>query len=249
MARTVADLPTGLLGADIPDYRDHFKSVGGKPRPIDLTDHYQITIDHQGDNSCTGRAAKKFMEILWQKMGRSLIDFSALGLYYEARPFKNRDSGAQLREAALATIRAGAVPEYVWRGHESPVHLPDDYRDWDNDRRFRINTVERVQDAEVLKRVLSVERLPALSGIALQRYSTDAMLDSGWAPNYNPSDPVTGHHAELIVGWDLISGQEWVKFAGSWGVNVGLDGFYWRPMNYVTSGAVMDMWTAGEEMF
>lgn len=245
----------GLLGSDIPDHRDRLKKVRmgflAQPKPIDLCDHFDIAIDHQRDNSCTGRSARKLAEVCFQKTmpEERGMRFSALGYYYEARPRLGVDQGAQLRSVALALKNKGGVPESAWGPNADPTRIPDDYEHWDPNRTYKLPSVERVVNAQTLMRVLSIEKVPVITGIAIQDRATKQLVDSGWSLDYDPSDPVAGYHAETAVGWDVVRGRTWIKWAGSWGVHVGISGFYWRPLDYVSEGAVVDMWTVGRDFF
>lgn len=251
MARTVDTLRFGLVGPDLPDPHDRLKRApDGEVRPVRLWDEYDIPVDFQQDNSCTGRAARKLSELCWQKNpANPPMRFSALYAYAAARPVLSQDNGAGLRDVALATVRNGMIPEEAWPGDRDPTVFPEDAQVWSEDRRYRLPSVERVLTWEDAKRVLSVERVGILTGIALQRNATDLMCESGFAPACDPADRVIGHHAEFLAAWDVIRGKEYGGWIGSWGTGVGRRGIYWRPAEYFAKGPVRDMWTVGKEFF
>lgn len=242
----------GLIGADVLDNRDYLKRVkmgfSGKPKPIDLSERFKIEIDHQRDNSCTGRSARKLAEVCFQKTTLDhTMRFSALGYYYEARSDVRRDQGAQLRALAMAMVDKGGVPEAAWRPNMDPTIVPEDYQNWNHRRTYKLPSMERVLDAKTLMKTLSVEKVPVITGIAIQDRATQKMLDTGWCPPYDPDDPVIGYHAEVAVAWDIVRGKTWIKWAGSWGTHVGMAGFYWRPLEYIQDRVVVDMWTVGSD--
>jgi len=243
----------GLTGPDLHDDRDRYKSPEprGGIEPVDLSDDLEIRPTDQGDtNSCVGHAAAKLSAACMSKTGIGKgIRFSALDLYAAARSDLDTDRGTSLRSGAMACVRHGAAPGSIWPSDTDPRFPPETRRSYPQDRRYYLPEVERLADAEKLLRVLSLERVPVLTGIALQDAATDEMLRTGFAPRYDPDDSVIGHHAEIAVGWDRFEGREWIKWCGSWGRDAGEGGYYWRPLEYVENGTVMDMWTVGKKFF
>lgn len=247
------NLVFGLVGPDLPNPKDHIKlPPKGKVAPIDLTGVLNILPSDQLQfNSCSGHATAKLLEACVAKQSTSPFfpRLSANFLYLHARPNPDVDQGAGLRNVALAAVKAGSIPQNEWKDHENPILLPKGVSKYPDDRRYRLPSVERVNSLDDLLSVLSLERVPVITGIAIQKKATDILYKSGYAPAFDPSDPVLGYHAELAVGWEWRGGEVWIKWVGSWGLRAGKAGYYWRPASYFHQKAVVDMWTVGKEFF
>lgn len=255
----VEQLPLGLTGPDIGDLRDRWKPLmtAAPYEPVDLAADYGLQPSNQGErNSCTGHAVAKMQALTWARQwdasGRSsprIVAFSEHWAYYHARADKHRDAGAGLRPAALGAVRQGGVHASDWPLSTGPLDPPENLLSGEPEA-YYLPEVQRVEvDPFEVAAVLSREKLPVLSGIALQREATDRMMRTGWAPAYDPDDPVIGYHAEIIVGWRVIDGDRWFRFCGSWGYGAGEGGFYWRPESYFGDGAVQTLWAPGLGMF
>ena len=240
----------GLIGPDPSDARDRIKQpVDGRLLPVDLCDAFSVGIRNQGrTNACGGFSGASGAEMLVEKALGVRTRLSALDLYYSARRQKNADTGVFMRDLMAALKSQGVAIERYWRDHQDPINPPRDPMGYDVSR-FKVKSYERVQGVETMQRTLSMERLPVWVGVLMfERVMADAVR-TGFFETPKPRDKEAGGHAMLAVGWNCIRGRVWFKLINSWGQDVGQNGIFWMPAEYLIEGICRDAWSVGKDYF
>jgi len=238
----------GLSGPDPYDARDRLKSVrGGNLKPINLTQHFPITIRDQGrTNRCGGFAGVVGLEILSRRLTGEYTQWSANELYWFARPANIRareDSGVYMRDLMKA-MTVGVIPLAMWKDHQSPLTRPTQSVTSDSRIRFKTIGYERVQGSEAVRATLSEEYLPVWIGASLYERSVDNSTRTGHLLIPQDNDTYIGGHAMVIVGWFYKRDNSvWFIVANSWGPHSGQAGFFMMPAAYIDLGYCNDMWS------
>lgn len=241
----------GLTGPDSTSSLDRIKSpMRGTIVPVDLSDELNIGSDDQGlTNRCTGFTARKFGEAIAKKIdAQSNLKFSPNYTYVKATGDYSKDQGTGMRDIAMAAVTHGFIPSSYWPDRILSTTPPGNLVGNPDLPTFKIPSVERITSVRDLISTLSVERLPVMIGSRMFQRGADKACKTGWFPESTKGDSWTGNHAELIVGWMSVGDKVWFKKVGSWGNSVGILGSFWIPEDYIHTGVVMDMWTAGKEI-
>lgn len=254
MGRNLESLFFGLNGKDPVDPRDYLKTVDvdAKVEPIDLSRIYGIEPTDQSGNSCTGHSNAKLVQLITAKATGSNLRYSANYSYLKNRKNPHHDRGALMRDAAISLVKFGVCAHEIWPDHLPPVPVPEEVNEVLPERCFKVPRMERVEhDADLMCRILSVEKLPIKCGRQLWRSGMEQALNSrnGFYPVTTQQTDFLGHHDELIVGWNLIGSLRYFKLVGSWGLDVGDRGFMWFPESYLNTAMIADMWAPGREIF
>jgi C1A family cysteine protease len=234
---------------DLPDHRDFKYAIAAPielPQSVDLSSKCSI-IENQGQiGSCTANALVgnlEFLELVTDPA--NFIDLSRLFVYYNERAVEdtiNFDSGAQLRDGVKVLASEGVCPESMWPYDPSKFAVypfEDCYQEAASHKissYFRLNTLN-----DMLKCL--TEGYPFVFGFSVYEYfESQEMAVTGILKMPLQSDQLLGGHAVMAVGFDQV--KQMILVRNSWGVNWGLNGYFWMPFEYVENRDLSDdFWT------
>lgn len=258
---------------DLPDFRDKlYKEVlrvaGGidfpvrgwfpctkkvvYPDQVDLTAgenaKFWPEVLNQGRlGSCTSNATVATLAYIQAKDGGTPLLLSRLFIYWNARLFKNEDTGLSIRAAFKTVAKYGDCKETEW---------PYDVTEFKTKPSASAYTEAEKRKGLVYARLLSLNDMlhclasgyPFVFGMSLyDEFSTlggyrgfDCSLPM---PNADKDPNYLGGHALCCVGYDLP--KKLFKCRNSWGPEWGDGGHFWLPFDYLSNPLLSaDFWTA-----
>lgn len=258
----------------IPDTRDPRDYHLRMPQFKDILPRteYQSSVDlrpldtpvfDQGDlGSCTANAACGLLQFIMKQAAGKYTPLSRLYLYKMTRMHMNTqgDTGASLRDTAMAVTMNGVCPELYWNydpgrfdelpkwmGSEAFIHdLADNYEGThyvrlDPDGCDKQTALRDIKDCVRSK-------FPVMFGtLVYQQIMNVNMQGDIWYPSQGER-PVGGH-ALLIMGYDderdCIGTPSKGAFLirNSWSPAWGNQGYGWLPYAYLLEDQAQDFWT------
>lgn len=244
---------------DIADIRDFSytpeKSViAALPPKVDLTPSFQV-YDQGRIGSCTANAlaAAIQFERIHDKQSPEFIP-SRLFIYYNERKIEghvNYDSGAMIRDGIKVLHKLGVCPEKEWpygdtpadqKTEEFPPGAPASKKPSDQcykeARNYKITEYSRVaQDIDHLKACLAAGS-PFVFGFSVYNSWVGNNSLPVKIPLPTKNDTLEGGHAVLCVGYD--DEIRHFRIRNSWGNNVGENGYFWMPYEYIRNRQLAD---------
>jgi C1A family cysteine protease len=226
-----------------------------KPPLVPLAQHVDLRVSDsmpdvldQGQlGSCVANALSNSMRYCIRSGKGKDMQPSRLYMYYFTRFLQHtvgEDSGASSKRMVEAVAKYGACDELVWPyviadyqlepsvllQSEGELHAPS----------FKYSGVK--QDETILKTTLSL-RHPIICGILVySSFESDAAITTGDIPTPNRAEEeLYGGHCILLIGYD-DSLRRFI-FQNSWGVDVGKEGYFTIPYDYILNPQLAsDMW-------
>jgi C1A family cysteine protease len=242
--------------ADRPDHRDKvymsMLKVAHLPPSVDLRSGCG-PIDDQGEiGSCTANSATSAMEFLALKMGKPLIMYSRLFLYYAERVVvelgdPKDDSGAQIRDTMTSLAMFGVCAETTWPYDVSQFSTKPPQPAWDEAFNHKILTYTRCNGLIGIKQCLA-EGFTVVGGFSVpENMQSDTAAQTGVVNYPSASEQIIGGHAVHFVGYDDSKRQ--ICFQNSWGDGWGDKGFGYLDYQFFENGLASDFWTIRLEQF
>lgn len=197
---------------------------------VDLSPWVRIR-DSGPEGSVAGLAVVTAMEASLARQGRP-VTLSARYLYEKAKTvdrFGQSGDGTDMSAAVYVAEAFGAPPEDKWPYIAGARNLPTGWTWAQMDeeagkfraRIFRLSEIRQI--AEQLER-----GHPVVASLQVSEdWMSDQTAKTGVIPS-GTSASLAGGHAVVIVGFDSASGN--LKFANSWGVGWGVNGFGEMPL-------------------
>lgn len=240
---------------DRPDHRDYrygwARSWFGSfvaPSLVDLTKLSPMprVEDQSVIGSCVGNAATSAYEFVAIADGIKVEEMSRLFAYYACRVWienvpPEADSGCEIRDMMKALARFGVCSEQAWPYLTGRFNVEPSAQAQDEARHHRITSYWRLPSLRAIRLCL-YQGFPCVGGFAVpESVETSAVTDSGVIPYPEKGEQIVGGHAVMFVGYDDENAL--LKFANSWGLDWGQQGYGWLPYRYVSRGLASDFWT------
>jgi C1A family cysteine protease len=204
-------------------------------------------IRDQGDlSSCTSFSIGTMLNFIRMKQ-REKPEFvpSALFIYYNERLYENsvnEDGGAYIRTGIKVVNKIGFAPDNLWPydvkawKKKPPKAAYDAATQYKSVSYYRLNG----QDISELKTCLA-SGYPFVFGFSVFN-SIETADKTGVIPMPGKDDEQDGGHAICCCGYD--DAKKLFLLHNSWGVDVGDQGYYYLPYEYMTNpGMSDDFWT------
>ena len=224
------------------------------PASYDMGSKYKLpAIKDQGQiGSCTGNAIATMYQTFEIVAGNGDTDYSRLFLYKNTRKILgwSGDSGATLRDTMKSLALFGIPPESFWPYNENKFDVDPTAFEYSIAQNYQALTYYRLDpfgsdpdDVINAVKINLYSNRPCVLGFTV--YSS--MGESGDVPMPGMFDSVRGGHAIELCGFDdnykIKNSTGAFKFANSWGTDVGYNGYFWLPYDYMRKGLATDIWT------
>lgn len=241
-----------------PDHRDKLLAVSGPvPSPPRTNNKPDCTpVEDQGDiGSCTANSTTSAMEYLLKKLGRPVLNFSRLFVYYYSRKVEGtpptEDSGCVIRSVMKTLAFFGAPPEKIWPYDIDKFSIGPSYAAIKAAREHLITRYYRCPSLESIKKSMALG-FTCVGGFQVpENMMTDECERSGAVKYPSPTEGFDGGHAVHFVDYDddVVIGKEKgaLIFQNSWGTSWGKSGFGVLPYRFVSDGLADDFWTIRAE--
>lgn len=231
-----------------PDERDHAFTVYGSsaPRqyPVSFTvPHTSVLYDQDGTEMCVAFSIAQVREVQEEKESGVRPHLSPLWVYGNRSPEDYQGEGMCIRQA-LQTLTHEGLP--LWDDLPGIGTYPEAaaavarVKPLLEDRCLAYRAVRymRLQSADEIKSTL-MDFGPVVVCIAVIPVFETA--GDGRVPLLPSLDgvPVSGYHAMMVVGWDVLDGIEYLVVENTWGEAWGDHGRGYIP---VSSPVIMEMW-------
>lgn len=219
--------------------------------------HCSPPYDQGQTGSCTGQSTAKVLELRRVLEGHSPLKAhpSQFFLYANARLKEGsltEDSGATIRDVAIAATEDGFCDNIVWSSDVMSNLLvkPSDaaYLAAKPEAGLKWTWIEQHGAALIPALKIAIRNGdPVLFGIKVyESFESNAVAKTGKIPVPHYWEQLLGGHAIAMIGWnDKI---QCFEFANSWGSTWGDKGYGWLPYAYVTNtrlasdfGAIQDV--------
>lgn len=186
---------------------------------------------------------------------KSLIQVSRLFEYYATRTIENtvnEDSGATIRDTIKAGAQYGIVDESVWPYDITKFTTKPPSTIWTAAATHKVTSYHSITDGD-LATIKAAIAAGFLVGYGFQVYdyfmsremSTKAFLDLP-----AKTESLQGGHAQCLVGYNdnmvnpfRSSSKGAFLVRNSWGVDWGLQGYYWVSADYIKNTSLCsDFW-------
>lgn len=234
---------------DIPDQRDYAYKVGRVPVLPTRADlrPFCPPVQDQGElGACTAHAIVAAMGVCDRKsVGRSLLDYSRLFLYYAERAMEGTvrsDAGAFIRDGIKVAVKQGVCAETLWPYDVAQFRKKPSKGCYGDAMTRKAASYQRIGSLSALRSCLA-EGFPVVFGFSVyESFESDAVARSGMLPMPEKNERMLGGHAVLAVGYD--DAAELVVVRNSWGETWGTAGYFHMPYKYITNRSLSDdFWT------
>jgi len=235
---------------DLPDSRDYkltfVEPMLTFPLLIDLRPKCPTVYDQGNLGSCVANAIGASFEFNKIKQHKKHCVPSRLFMYYNMRVLEGtifEDSGAYIRDGIKTLASDGVCPESQWKYNVSKFTKKPYKSCYTKAEKNQILQYLRVpQSLNSIKQCL-VEGYPISFGFMVyESFVSDQVAETGIVPMPEFNEYILGGHAVLIVGYD--DNKQSVIVRNSWGIEWGLDGYFYMPYQYLVSSDLSDdFWT------
>lgn len=186
----------------------------------------------QGDlNSCSAFSVANALEhVYFHKYGK-FFNSSKLFLYYNSRDNKNKDDGADVRDAILAMMTKGVTTVRYWPYIEQNYKQKPPESAYSSALSYRASKAYKVANEDVIKALSNGYPVIVSCTIYEQFHSLNA--DNFVMTLPGKKDKEAGEHAMIIVGHD--DKTQLYLINNSWGEDWGHNGTCYMPYSYMTS--------------
>jgi C1A family cysteine protease len=234
---------------DLDDYRDHmFKVVMNKVTPpkVDLRSKCPIIYDQGELGSCTANALAGAFEFGQMKQHAKFFIPSRLFIYYNERVIMKtvkEDSGASLRNGIKTLNNQGVCPETLWAYKISKFTVKPPQSAYISAMKNQVSEYLHVNASIPEIKQCLANGYPVAFGFSVYTsFLSDKVAQTGIVPMPKDTDHLEGGHAVMAVGYDNSKSALIVR--NSWGVNWGLDGYFYLPYDYIElAHLASDFWS------
>lgn len=240
----------------IPDIRDYLftppvEALRAVPEEVDLRESGLLAdvMDQGALGSCTANGAAAIFKYALNKQGEGsrMKMLSRLQVYYDERVILGTtayDSGAAIRNIFQVLARNGAAHSRLWpydisRFTERPPEQA--YQDALN---FQALEYARVTQSQGQFQGTLVSGYPIVFGCTLyESFTSGQTISTGVVRMPRVGEQIIGGHCMVIVGYKLINGALYFIVQNSWGTDVGDEGFFYIPAQYLLDPRItQDIW-------
>jgi C1A family cysteine protease len=235
---------------DAPDNRDHLYAVSpaiALPPSVDLRALCPPVYDQGQLGSCTANAIAGMLEYdqLWQ--GEAASTPSRLFIYYNERVMEGTihvDAGAAIRDGIKSVVKLGVCSEEEWPYDLSYFVVRPPKQCYDDALKFKALSYQRVRvhDLHAMKACLALSFPFVFGFLVYESFESDEVATTGVMPMPVSDEEFLGGHAVMAVGYD--DAHQSLLVRNSWGVDWGLQGYFWMPYQYLLKPKLTDdFWT------
>lgn len=232
---------------DIRDYKFHreYKQIINinLPKKINLYDLIELPILDQGNlGSCTANVTSSAILFYLKQYKMKEYQPSRLYIYYFSRLLEgtiNEDSGCDIRNVLKAISKYGACDELLHPYDISKFTIKPS-NNCIIDAKSRIKNIRYLsieQNLRVIKNCI-YRGYPIILGVNMyESFESKESLDSGniQLPDIN-NEKNLGFHCILLIGYNESNkNDKFFIFINSWGENVGFNGLFNIPYEYILS--------------
>ncbi len=168
-------------------------------------------------------------------------------IYYNQRVISNTtecDTGASIRDGIKVLERLGVCNEELY------PYNPFFFRDRPTIESYENAMTNKYKQSIQYRRIKPIIeeimksisiKLPVIMGFTLyDSFEHPDVARTGIMPIPKSGEKIIGHHAVLIVGYDIP--RKYVLCRSSWGINFGQGGHFWIPFQLINSRYCSDLW-------
>ena len=233
------------------DSRMDFATDAHPPRKVDLRQWCTPVEDQGRIGSCTANAAVGALEYLYNRRDGQCKDLSRLFVYFNTRRLRGdvqQDNGAQINEAMAAVLAFGACESNLWPYDTSRFIEQPPEQAYLNGRNYEAINYARVAGPAGCIPALAAG-IPVVYGTFMPQRCYQEAGSTGLVPKTTPeerSNPLSGGHCMLIVGYDLDTERFLVR--NSWGTSWGAQGYVEIPFEEMALWSPPDTFWCAVEM-
>jgi C1A family cysteine protease len=237
---------------DIRDLKYHLtykmKISNNLPITISLNEIVKIPILNQKDlGACTANATSNAILFYLKKNQKKEYQPSRLYIYYFSRLLENtinEDSGCTIRNVLKAINLYGACDEFLYPYKIKKYKNKPPYECIKNAKQ-NIKHIEYIsisQNLNIIKNCIYQQHLIIFGIEIYDSFKNDCTLQNGNVPMPNINlENYLGLHCILLIGYD--DKQKIFICQNSWGSDVGRNGLFNIPYNYILSNRLAaDFW-------
>ncbi|CAN5181699.1 C1 family peptidase [soil metagenome] len=242
---------------DLPDHRDLQYSVvrphlmaAPVPSHVDLRPQCPPVYDQGQLGSCTANAIGGAFQFELIKQKLPSFTPSRLFIYYNERFLEghvNVDSGAQIRDGVKSVATQGVCDEKLWPYLITKFAIKPKNSLYTGALKNLALQYTRLNNTVIneLKSCLAAGSPFVFGFTVYESFESDIVAQTGFLQMPAASEHVKGGHAVMAVGYDDAKKVFIVR--NSWGINWGLNGYFYMPYDYITSTNLADdFWTISQ---
>lgn len=229
------------------DARDEKLKFSGPKIPLPtkyMCENLPPVLDQGSLGSCTANAASNALRFCLKHEN----DFqpSRLFIYYFSRLIEHtveEDSGACIRDVMKAIARYGSCSSKDWPYDIAKFKQKPPQQCVDLAKKHKDFKYLKISQTETDLKTALVKQFPIICGVVVySSFESEEALKTGHIPMPDlETETVLGGHCILLVGYDDEKRE--FKFQNSWGCNVGDNGFFYLPYDFVLNpNLTNDFW-------
>lgn len=186
----------------------------------------------QGDlNSCSAFAVGNTFEYIYRHRYGKTFNSSKLFLYYNSRVDKNKDDGAELKDAILSLMNDGITTNKYWPYDISAYKTKPPEDAYTSAKNYKAYKAYLVQPSDIRKALSN--GYPVIVNCLIYKPFPLLNQDNFTVTMPSSRDKPIGDHAMIIVGHD--NKTQLYLINNSWGIDWGLNGVCYAPYEYINS--------------
>lgn len=206
------------------------------PARIDLRDRLSPWIwDQRKIGSCVFQAACNAAVYASIRAGGTVVEPSRLFPYWNARLFKDQDTGAKISWAIRVINEYGLCDEALWPYREELLFVKPNEEAYKQAQDHQLLVSESLRNSISDMKCCLADGWPFIFGLPIfESFETPYVLRTGRVPIPNEDkEELKGFHAMLGVGYGIIPGM--ITVLNSWGKNSGDHAYYHIPEQVMKS--------------
>jgi C1A family cysteine protease len=215
------------------------------PARVDLRPNCPNIYDQGNLGSCTANAIAGIFQ--YDRIKQNLPNFvpSRLFIYYNERAMEgsvNSDAGAYIRDGIKSVASEGVCRESLWQYDISRFATKPTDNCYADAIKYLALSYFRLDNSNIteLKNCLAAG-FPFTFGFTVYQSFMEANSNGG-VVSMPGNESIIGGHAVVAVGYDDTNSRFIIR--NSWGTDVGDNGYYYMPYNYLTNTSLSDdFWT------
>lgn len=215
------------------------------PTELSLEDKFDSVYDQSSLGSCSANAIGGVFQFDLRK--QNLKDFmpSRLFIYYNERMIEgtvSEDSGAMIRDGIKSINSQGVCNETIWPYDISKFAVQPTFECYQDAEKNKSVLYQRVnQDLNDLKTTLNAGFPIVFGFLVFASFESEEVARTGIVQMPVRGEQFMGGHAVVLAGYSDEKKAFLVR--NSWGINWGLNGYFYLPYDYVTDQTLAsDFW-------